>query len=262
MQSSENKSYIAEFLQFIATKKNEWEDWEFCHLGIGDPNGSVLLGEVEQFMQYHIKSDNVWQMKIAKSNELILFSKNNEQEFRQFEQELAENFEGDNVLYTYRNMDKHGVTSLAKIIEPKIEADDLAGKIALTRMCRWSNSIIVLDDDQMVLRQMEKVLAGYGNVVTIKDPKDFKEMYRQYAPDILFLDIHLGSARGNHILKTLKREIDPFAHVVMISSDTKEDMVMDVKDGGANGFVVKPINRDKVHQHVLKAPTITTKENS
>lgn len=99
----------------------------------------------------------------------------------------------------------------------------------------------------------------FGNVITLDSATNFDENYTTHAPDILFLDIHLGSAEGNKILKHLTQSIDPFSHVVMISSDTKEDMILDVKDGGAKGFVVKPINRNSLYQHIIKAPTTIVK---
>jgi FixJ family two-component response regulator len=71
----------------------------------------------------------------------------------------------------------------------------------------------------------------------------------------LFLDIHLRTAKGNELLRDLIKNVDPFAYVVMISSDTEQKMVLDIKDGGAKGFVVKPFTRQGIIQHLFRAPT-------
>lgn len=251
---------ITEFLQFISTRKRNWSDFQFAHVDISNAGGSLDLGEVEQFMKFHIKADQAYMYRLPNSQELILFAhKDKGLEFSRFEKEIYDNFTGHNINFMYRSMDKNGVEHLAKIVGPRVNQTSSSSQIAYRRMNRMANVIVVLDDDPMVLKSMEKVLSGYGKVVTFQDPEDFIENYKQYSPDVLFLDIHLGSARGNEILRTLKKDIDPHAYVVMISSDTQQNMIIDVKQAGANGFLMKPFNRSKIYQSIIKAPTIVTK---
>ena len=158
-----------------------------------------------------------------------------------------------------KGFDGDGLEQFSKILEPHIGEDNLPLRIAFKRMSRAGNCLLILDDDPMVLKQLEKVLMSFGNVVTMQNAGEFAEGYEQYAPNILFLDVHLGSAKGNEILKELKQNIDPHAHAVMISSDTQKDLILDIKEGGANGFVVKPFDRNKLYKEVMKAPTIITK---
>ena len=252
-----SNSELEKFIQFVATKKNELQDWKFLHITAQGSLGDVKIGEVEQFLKFQIHTENSWLLRMPDTNELLLFI-HNDGEFvlTQFEKSLHVNF-GDDILPTgSQGFEENGLAGFSKIIEPHIEEDNIPARIAFTRMARADNNIMVLDDDPMVLKQMEKILGDFGNVMTLKTVEDFEGKYVQHAPDIFFLDIHLDAAEGNKILKELQRNTDPYAHVIMISSDTKENLVMDIKEGGAKGFVVKPTSRDNLHKHILRSPTM------
>ena len=53
----------------------------------------------------------------------------------------------------------------------------------------------------------------------------------------------------------MKNTLDPYANVVMVSSDTSQEVIVDLKKAGAKGFLVKPIDRNKLYQQVTKADT-------
>ena len=250
-----NTDNIADFLHFVATKKNEVKNWQYLHVVIQDPAAKITIDEVQQFLEFHVQSSEACLLRIPKTHELVLCAhKDDSLALGKFEAAVYQNFSGQ-ALATVRSLERHGLEQFSKILNPHINANDTIANVVFKRMSRPSNNILILDDEIMVLKEMEKILSGLGHVVTLENAGTFYETYQNHAPDILFLDIHLGGAKGNKILKDLKKDIDPFAHVIMISSDTKEDVVLDIKEGGAKGFVVKPFNRNILIQHVLKAPT-------
>ncbi|MGH1378024.1 MAG: response regulator [Alphaproteobacteria bacterium] len=254
------RSALNDFLHFVSTQKTNLSSWQFFHIDIQDPEKKLNIDEVEQFLYFHVQNDDAWLLKIHESEQLLLFThKNDSLALSKFEKEAYENF-ADNVLrIQFRGFDGDGLEKFSSIISPLISPDEVIPQVMFKRMRRLGNCILVLDDDPMVIMQMEKIISGYGHIVTLQEVDNFFESYKEYAPDLLFLDIHLKSARGNEILKDLKTNVDPYAHVVMISSDTQKEMVMDIKSGGANGFVVKPLSREKLFQQIMKAPTITKK---
>lgn len=253
---------FAEFLHYVSSKKKELSKWQFLHIAVQDPEQKITIDEIEQFLKFHIQSPEACLLVIPRTSELLLFtSKDRELTLNKFEKAVYENFSSDVLRARVRGLDVEGLEAFSKILEPHISPDDVISYVAFKRMSRPGNCIFVLDDDIMVLKQMEKILGGFGHVVTSQIASDLSVSYIQYAPDILFLDIHLGKAKGNELLKKLKHEIDPHAHVVMISSDTNRNIVMDIKKGGAKGFVVKPFDRNKLYQEVMKAPTIVTRSD-
>lgn len=251
---------IHAFCREVAKQKKKLNDWQFLHISVKDPENKLKIHEVEQFLDFHIRTKDSCLLTISKSNELLLFvNKKDSLAVTKFEKAVYENFSSDFLNARVRGFDPEGLEQFSKIIEPHMNASDVASYVAFRRMSRPGNCVFVVDDDPMVLKQLEKFLASFGHVVTFKEPSDLVVSYIQYAPDILFLDIHLGKAKGNEILKELKRDIDPDAHIVMVSSDTKQEMVEDIKKSNAKGFIVKPFNQHKVISELMRAPTIVSR---
>jgi len=76
-------------------------------------------------------------------------------------------------------------------------------------------------------------------------------MYRIHRPDITFLDINMPGMDGVETLKKI-REIDESAFVCMVSADAFIEMVEKLMKVGVDGFVVKPISQERIHQVVEK----------
>ncbi len=248
------------FLHYVSCKKRNLEDWRFLHVKIQDGTTDLSFDELEQFLVFHIQDARAFSLKMPSTQEFLVFShKEDENTFNKFERAAYENFDSNSLRAISRDFERDGLEQFSKIIKPHIGNGDLKIDVAFKRMARQANSVIVLDDDLMILKQMEKVLSGYGNVITCQDVKGFQEAYITHAPNVLFLDIHLREGKGNNILKGLKKSLDPNAHVIMISSDTDQSVILDIKHAGADGFVIKPINRTNLYQQLMKAETLVTK---
>ena len=207
-----------------------------------------------------VQAKNANLLKIAKTNELLLFaSKDKELTLSKFEKAVYENFSSDILRARIRGLDTEGLSQFSQVISPHINPIDVKSFVSFTRMSRPGNCFLVLDDDPMILKQLDKILSSFGHVVAIQDPNDFAANYVQYAPDLLFLDIHLRKAMGTELLKKLRKEMDEHAHVVMISSDTQQETIMKIKEGNANGFAIKPFDRNKIYKEIMKSPTMTSR---
>jgi DNA-binding NarL/FixJ family response regulator len=112
-----------------------------------------------------------------------------------------------------------------------------------------------------VLKTMENILKFFGNVKVNSDIENFIMQYKEQAPNIVFVDMHLGNERGSEVVRKIRSEIDPHIHAIMISADVTRDTVMEVKEVGVNGYVVKPFNRDMIYKHLMKAPTFVPKKS-
>ena len=254
------KTEIKDFIQFVSSNKKSLNKWQFLHVSVQDSTNTVNVGEVEQFLKFHVSSPNAWMMIAEERRELLVFmDKDKGLTLTKFEKALQDDFPCSSLRVQFRGFEGDGLEKFSNIVVANIDPEDTIANVLFKRMSRSGNSILVLDDDPVILKQIEKILFGFGNVVTLETPENFLDVYKEYAPDILFLDIHLRTAMGNEILKELTTDIDPQAHVIMISSDTHKDMIVDIKDGGAKGFVVKPLERSKLYQKIVHAPTIITK---
>jgi two-component system chemotaxis response regulator CheY len=248
------------FLNAVAIQKQNIQTLSYLHVALNpqqEQKKSLPVAELTQFLSFCFPKENLIIFFLKENDGLLIITpKNDALSINRFEKALQESFPDFSFSTHLRGFDVLGMDLFTKLIEPYIQPGDQICRTLFTRMRRLRNCIMVLDDDKMVTHQLEKLISAMGLVVSINKPEEFLQQYAQYAPDILFLDIHLRTAKGNELLRDLIKNIDPFAYVVIISSDTEEKMVLDIKDGGAKGFVVKPFTRQGVVQHLFRAPTI------
>ena len=127
-------------------------------------------------------------------------------------------------------------------------------KTALASMTRKKKArekinILLVEDDILIrslvtntlIKNFETLPVGFGHQALSK--------YILFAPDIVFLDIHLPDINGLDLLKKIL-EIDPDAYVVMLSSDQGPANIAKAMENGAKGFIGKPFTREKLFSHI------------
>ena len=83
------------------------------------------------------------------------------------------------IVATTNTFNENTLDLFVKLMAPHIPLDDVISNVCFKRMSRMSNTIMVLDDDMMVLKQMEHILRGFGTVVTLQDDQQLYEEYLQ-----------------------------------------------------------------------------------
>ena len=102
--------------------------------------------------------------------------------------------------------------------------------------------ILVVDDNRDILEIVEIILKndGYG-VKTLLDGNDTYQAVDSYKPDVILLDVCLGSSDGREICKKLKNaNLTKHIPVIMFSANVKSDDVS--KECKANDFIAKPFD--------------------
>lgn len=123
-----------------------------------------------------------------------------------------------------------------------------AGKQAGSAVTEDSKGTIVIVDDSMLIRHALRVLvekAGYTVVCEAENGEEAVEVYQQYHPDMISLDITMPVMDGVEALSRIK-EIDPAARAVMITAAGQQQKVIEAIKLGASKFIVKPFSRDEV----------------
>ena len=113
---------------------------------------------------------------------------------------------------------------------------------------------VLLVDDESTMRELLSNLMRQEKCQVVAKAKNGEEavnMYRIHRPDITFLDINMPGMDGVETLKKI-REIDESAFVCMVSADAFIEMVEKLMKVGVDGFVVKPISQERIHQVVEK----------
>ncbi|MCB8817546.1 response regulator [Desulfosporosinus shakirovi] len=73
------------------------------------------------------------------------------------------------------------------------------------------------------------------------------EMYKEFRPDVVTMDITMPEMTGIEALKKIKA-FDPQAKVIMLSSLGEEGMVIEAIRSGAKTFIVKPFKEKFFNQ--------------
>lgn len=110
--------------------------------------------------------------------------------------------------------------------------------------------ILVVDDSALSRRMSRKILEEAGNnVIEAEDGIAALERYFIDKPDLVLLDITMKGMSGFDVLKKL-RELDPRARVIIVTADIQASTRTLTKEGGASGFVVKPIGTEALLQAI------------
>lgn len=233
----------------------------FLHLKLKENSKIASLDSMLPLLTFKFAKDSGQIFPFEAEKEIFIYTDNpRNQSFAYFDKLVYDNFSKDDIKLEVSDIDDAGIILLSNKIRA-LEPNDEVIKISLDRLTRNGNSILVLDDDHMVLKTMENILKYFGRVSVTTDTDTFFKQYKEQAPNIVFIDMHLGEHRGSDVVKRIKSEIDPHAHAIMISADVTRDTVLEVKEVGINGYVVKPFNRDMIYKHLMKAPTFFPKKS-
>jgi len=114
-------------------------------------------------------------------------------------------------------------------------------------------NVVVVDDSQFVVKQLSQILMsdGYTILATAYNGLDAVKVYKDYFPRINFitLDITMPIMDGITALEEIL-SFDKSAKVVMISALGTEKMVKKALLLGALGYILKPLNREKVLRRI------------
>lgn len=118
-----------------------------------------------------------------------------------------------------------------------------------------SIGVLCVDDSQFILKQMHQILVSRSFTIVdtalngVEALGKYKD--RQDEIQLITLDITMPEMDGLTTLKKLK-EIDPEVNVIMVTALGTADTVKEAIKLGAKGYIVKPLNREKVLERIGK----------
>lgn len=114
---------------------------------------------------------------------------------------------------------------------------------------------IIIVDDSLFMRMILKnslVEFGYEIVAEASNGLEALTLYSEYKPDLVTLDITMPEMDGLTALKEIKM-LDPDAKVIMVSAMGQQALLIRAVSMGAIDFIVKPFNKDRIREALLKA---------
>ena len=98
-------------------------------------------------------------------------------------------------------------------------------------------TILLIDDDEMILETMQVLLSesGYRIIATADGPRGI-ELYKTERPDLVLLDLGLPSMSGVEVLNEIRRH-DAAAKVIVITGyGSVETAVLTLRSGALDFF--------------------------
>ena len=138
----------------------------------------------------------------------------------------------------------------AKVVDHKAELATLE-EVRLEAGPEGASTVLVIDDDAMVLELMKRFLSKEGyRVVTAKGGKEGLRLARELIPDVITLDVIMSEMDGWAVLSALKGDSD-LANTPVIMLTIVDDKSMGYRLG-ASDYLTKPINRNRLVAAVRK----------
>ena len=114
--------------------------------------------------------------------------------------------------------------------------------------------VLVAEDDKSVVALYEIGFAGEEVELRIAaDGGEALKAYLAWKPDILLLDIMLPEMSGYTVLKEIRQgNHDGRTTIVMITSKSGKEDVLDCLKLGIQGYIVKPFKYSEIKEKVLE----------
>ncbi len=108
-----------------------------------------------------------------------------------------------------------------------------------------SKSILVIDDDQRMLKLAEAFLEIEGfDVITATDGVSGMKLLGESKVDLVLLDVMMPGLNGYQVLQLIREYSS--VPVIMVTGITDKDSVKRFLDLGADDYVTKPFNKEEL----------------
>ena len=115
-----------------------------------------------------------------------------------------------------------------------------------------SKRILIVDDDQALVKMVEAFLVSHGySVVTAFDGEEGLAQVKTQRPDLIVLDVQMPKMNGYTFVFELKK-IDNAASVPIIVLTAKEGMAEIFKVEGVKEYITKPFQTEALLANIKK----------
>ena len=116
-------------------------------------------------------------------------------------------------------------------------------------MAQFRARVLIVDDVPATGLLLDEVLSDSATAVRgLTDSRQVEEVFHEFEPDIVLLDLHMPGIDGHEVLRRLRsaRESLGFLPVIVLTGDTSRVARNSALILGANDFLIKPLDRTEV----------------
>lgn len=119
------------------------------------------------------------------------------------------------------------------------------------RAARARKLVLLVEDDPFTQQLVKLAIKDQFDVISAETARQALAYYQRHLPDMVFLDIQLPDGNGLDLLSQITKA-DKRAHIVMLSSHTQREKIMEAQSFGAKGFIGKPFTRQRLVEATAK----------
>ena len=115
--------------------------------------------------------------------------------------------------------------------------------------------VLVVDDDKDLVELLVDVLEGDGRfgARSVNNGFDAGMTVREYRPDLIILDVMLPDINGKDVCLRIRSDKSLEAvKIVCVSGMVEEDKIEELRRAGANDFLAKPFEVEKLIETICK----------
>lgn len=114
-------------------------------------------------------------------------------------------------------------------------------------------NILIVDDSKIMRINLKKLVEELGHKVVAEaaDGKSALEEYEKCMPDVVTMDITMPGMSGIEAVKAMIEKF-PSAKIIMVSSHSQKEMVVEAISKGAKHYILKPIRKEMLVQVLEK----------
>jgi len=118
--------------------------------------------------------------------------------------------------------------------------------------------VLVVEDDPVLTRVLRDNLTFEGfDVESVSDGAQAQAVAREFAPDLVLLDVNLPDAAGWDVAGRLRGQHAHAPRIVMVSANVHENTAAARTAAGVNGFVAKPFAETDLLEAIRDALGLT-----
>lgn len=102
--------------------------------------------------------------------------------------------------------------------------------------------VLAIDDSRTIRTLLDVTLREYGfDVTTAEDGVEGLETFSKTQPDVVITDINMPRLDGFGVIEGIRQgEVNRSAPIIVLSTESGEDLKTRARKAGATGWIVKP----------------------
>jgi DNA-binding NarL/FixJ family response regulator len=115
--------------------------------------------------------------------------------------------------------------------------------------------VLIAEDHAMVRAGLTELLANRDDVEVVGEAANGAEAVEragELAPDVVLMDLSMPEVDGIEATRRISEAV-PSAHVVVLTSFSDRERILEALDAGAVGYLLKDLEPEELHRGILAA---------